>query len=116
MCFLARRDFASRWIDENLHFAPPRIRTRVRLLAHPQSLELTIVESEVLHQILAYDHRPGLGQHQILLGIALHPSGCNDYRKTELVIRQELAAGVETFLILQLGRILLIEKLLRRNT
>jgi hypothetical protein len=87
---------------------------RVRLLAHSQSLELAVVESEVLDQILAHNHGPGFGEHQVLLGIAFHAGGNHDYRKSELILGQELAAGIERFLILQLGRIALIEELLCR--
>ena len=94
MRLFVRRNFGPGWINENLYRAPARIRIRVRLLAHSQRLELTIVESEVLHQILAHNHGPRFGEHQFLLGVAFHARGHHNHRKAELVIRQKLAAGV----------------------
>ncbi len=77
-----------------------------------QCLKLAVVKSKVLDQILAYHHRPGLGEDKILLGIAFHASGDHDDRNSELILCQEVAGGVESLLVLHLGRIAAIEKLL----
>jgi hypothetical protein len=68
-----------------------------------QRLELAVVESEVLNQVLANNHGPGFGECQVFLGIALPCRGNHDDRKSELILRQELAAGIERLLILQFG-------------
>ncbi len=82
------------------------------LLAHSQRLKLAVVESKVLDQVLADNHGPGLGEHQILLGIAIHAGGDHNDRNSELILRQEVAGSIERFLVLQLGRIAAIEELL----
>src|SRR5580698_3953136 len=112
LCLLVGRNFGSRRIDQNLYSAPGGILLRICLFPHAQSFELTVVESEVLDQILADYHGPSFGQHQVLLGIAFHASGDCDHRKSKLIIRQKIAAVVERLLILQFRGILLIEKLL----
>ncbi len=94
MRLLVRRNFGPGWVDENLYGAPTDIRIRVRLLAHSQSLQLTVVKSEVLHQVLAHNHGSRFGEHQVLLSIAFHARRHHDHRKAEFVISQELAAGV----------------------
>ena len=78
-------NLSTRREDENLDRTPIRIQVRARLLAHSQRLELAIVKSEVLDQILAYHHGPGLGEDQILLGVAIHAGGNHNDRNSELM-------------------------------
>src|ERR1700730_9125246 len=105
----ARRNFRSSGINKNLDLAALG---GIFGFAQSKRLEASVVELEVLGQVIANHHAARLGEHPCLIGVALRPHVSYHHGQAEPVLLEILSSLAKRFLVFELGCVGFIEDLL----
>jgi hypothetical protein len=73
---------------------------------------MTVVKSEVFDEERSHGHGSGLGKQQIFLGVTFHSGRHHHHGKPKFIAFQEFTRNVERLVVLQFGRIAIMEQLL----
>src|SRR5580693_1338751 len=106
----SRRRTGSLRVDENLDAIYV---FRVVALSQTDRLQMSVVELEVLYQILPNHQRLCLRQEFIFLTVALHSGGRRDDRQPERLLLEELSDFSECLAVLQFRLVGIVEEFLR---